>query len=175
MLYTNPFPKSHFHRPMTPVQTSYNPFPLCKVASDHDLSRQERKRFAKRLPQGAVIGWRLGTTLSLPFGPLKSLHCFSMNLPQQPNVKLTNASEYREAYANSVQMRVNVWDFFLVFGTVQQQSETQVEIRNFQGIYLSPQQAKALLGLLQQNVSGYETAFGEIKLDPRMSTGGQVH
>jgi hypothetical protein len=40
---------------------------------------------------------------------------------------------------------------------------------------LSPQQAKALLGLLQQNVNGYETAFGEIKLDPRMSTGGQVH
>jgi len=47
-------------------------------------------------------------------------------------------------------MRVNVWDFFMVFGTLQQQTETQVEIRNFQGIYLSPQQAKALLGLLQQ-------------------------
>jgi flagellar protein FlaG len=98
-----------------------------------------------------------------------------MNVPPQPNVKLTNAPDYREAYANSVQMRVNVWDFFLVFGTVQQQSETQVEIRNFQGIYLSPQQAKALLGLLQQNVSGYETAFGEIKLDPRINPGGQVH
>ncbi len=95
-----------------------------------------------------------------------------MSVPPQPNVKLTNAPDYREAYANSVQMRVNVWDFFLVFGTVQQQSETQVEIRNFQGIYLSPQQAKALLGLLQQNVSGYETAFGEIKLDPRMSPAG---
>ena len=104
-----------------------------------------------------------------------SLHCLLMSVPPQPNVKLINAPDYREAYANSVQMRVNVWDFFLVFGTVQQQSETQVEIRNFQGIYLSPQQAKALLGLLQQNVSGYETAFGEIKLDPRMSPGGQVH
>jgi flagellar protein FlaG len=95
--------------------------------------------------------------------------------PQQPNVKLTHAPDYREAYANSVQMRVNVWDFFLVFGTVQQQNEAQVEIRNFQGVYLSPQQAKALLGLLQQNVTGYETAFGEIKLDPRISAGGQVH
>jgi hypothetical protein len=95
--------------------------------------------------------------------------------PQQPNVKLTHAADYRESYANSVQMRVNVWDFFLVFGTVQQQNEAQVEIRNFQGIYLSPQQAKALLGLLQQNVNGYETAFGEIKLDPRNTTGGQVH
>jgi Protein of unknown function (DUF3467) len=98
-----------------------------------------------------------------------------MNLPPQPNVKVVPASDYRESYANSVQMRVNVWDFFLAFGTLQQQSETQVEIRNFQGIYLSPQQAKALLGLLQQNVSGYENAFGEIKLDPRMAPGGPVH
>jgi flagellar protein FlaG len=111
----------------------------------------------------------------LPFRAAKSLHCLPMSVPPQPNVKLTNAPDYRESYANSVQMRVNVWDFFLVFGTVQQQSETQVEVRNFQGIYLSPQQAKALLGLLQQNVSGYETAFGEIKLDPRMASGGQVH
>lgn len=111
----------------------------------------------------------------LPFREAKSLHCLTMSVPPQPNVKLTNAPDYRESYANSVQMRVNVWDFFLVFGTVQQQSETQVEVRNFQGVYLSPQQAKALLGLLQQNVNGYETAFGEIKLDPRMAAGGQVH
>jgi hypothetical protein len=98
-----------------------------------------------------------------------------MSIPPQPNVKLSNAPDYREAYANSVQMRVNVWDFFMVFGTLQEQSETQVEIRNFQGIYLSPQQAKALLGLLQQNVSGYESAFGEIKLDPRLTPTGPVH
>ncbi|HEV2396909.1 MAG TPA: DUF3467 domain-containing protein [Candidatus Sulfotelmatobacter sp.] len=98
-----------------------------------------------------------------------------MTIPIQPNVKLSNDANYRENYANSVQMRVNIWDFFLVFGTLQQQTETQVEIRNFQGIYLSPQQAKALLGLLQQNVSSYEGAFGEIKLDPRMSPTGPVH
>ena len=113
--------------------------------------------------------------VQLPFLPLKSLHFLSMSNPPQPNVKLSNASDYRESYANSVQMRVNVWDFFMVFGTLQQQSETQVEIRNFQGIYLSPQQAKALLGLLQQNVTGYETAFGEIKLDPRMTPAGPIH
>jgi len=111
----------------------------------------------------------------LPFLPLKSLHFLSMSNPPQPNVKLSNASDYRESYANSVQMRVNVWDFFMVFGTLQQQSEAQVEIRNFQGIYLSPQQAKALLGLLQQNVTGYESAFGEIKLDPRMTPAGPIH
>ena len=74
-----------------------------------------------------------------------------MTIPAQPNVKFVNAPDYREAYANSVQIRVNVWDFFSVFGTMQQSSETQVELRHFQGIYLSPQQAKALMSLLQQN------------------------
>jgi len=112
-----------------------------------------------------------------PFSPSPAsrLHFVGMNNPQQPNVKLSNDATYRESYANSVQMRVNIWDFFLVFGTLQQQTETNVEIRNFQGIYLSPQQAKALLGLLQQNIAGYESAFGEIKLDPRMAPQGPVH
>ena len=98
----------------------------------------------------------------------------NMNTANQPNVKFVQTEDYREAYSNSVQIRVNVWDFFLVFGTMQQSSETQVELRNFQGIYLSPQQAKALMALLQQNVSSYESTFGEIKLEPR-APGGPVH
>jgi hypothetical protein len=126
-------------------------------------------------PPGTAGQLSAASTATASLSPRKVITLLSMSVPPQPNVKLVNAPDYRENYANSVQMRVNVWDFFLVFGTVQQQNETQVEIRNFQGIYLSPQQAKALLGLLQQNVNGYETAFGEIKLDPRMSTGGQVH
>jgi hypothetical protein len=98
-----------------------------------------------------------------------------MTMPTQPQINLVNAPEYRETYSNSVQVRVSVWDFFLTFGTLQQQSETQVEIRNFQGIYLSPQQAKALASILQQNVASYETTFGEIKLDPRTAAPGPVH
>jgi uncharacterized protein DUF3467 len=98
-----------------------------------------------------------------------------MSIPTQHNIKLVNSSDYREGYANSVQVRVSVWDFFLVFGTLQQQSETQVEIKNFQGIYLSPQQAKALMTVLQQNLTSYESTFGEIKLDPRMMAAGPVH
>lgn len=97
------------------------------------------------------------------------------NVPNQPNIKLVNDPNYRENYANSVQVRVNVWDFFLVFGTMQQQVENEVEIRNFQGVYLSPQQAKALMSILQQNVQNYEQAFGEIKLDPRMANAGPIN
>ena len=45
-----------------------------------------------------------------------------MAIPAQPNIKLVNAPDYRENYSNSVQIRVNVWDFFLVFGTLQQRA-----------------------------------------------------
>lgn len=88
-----------------------------------------------------------------------------------PRIVLHKNADYRDTYANSVQVRVNLWDFFLLFGTINQTSPEQVEIQNFQGVYISPQQAKALLGLLQQNVTQYESAFGEIKLEPRAGAG----
>ena len=91
--------------------------------------------------------------------------------PQQPEIRISPTADYREGYSNSVQIRVSVWDFLLVFGTMTQPSQNLVEIHNFQGIYLSPQQAKALRNVLGQNVEQYEKAFGEIKLDPRSPAG----
>jgi hypothetical protein len=91
--------------------------------------------------------------------------------PTQPRIVLDRAPDYRESYANSVQIRVNLWDFFLMFGNINQTSQENVQIHNFQGIYISPQQAKALLNVLQQNVSQYEAAFGEIRLEPRAGAG----
>jgi hypothetical protein len=91
--------------------------------------------------------------------------------PQQPptKIQLSNTNDYREAYANSVQVRVSLWDFFLLFGTINQNSPDSVNIHNFQGLFLSPQQAKALANVLNQNVSQYEATFGEIKLEPQQS------
>ncbi len=89
-----------------------------------------------------------------------------MTQPTAPKIQLINTPEYRENYANSVQVRVNLWDFLLMFGRINQTGPDAVAIHNFQGIYVSPQQAKALLNVLQQNVTQYESAFGEIKLEP---------
>lgn len=105
-----------------------------------------------------------------------------MNIIGQPTkIQLTQTGDYRESYANSVQVRVNLWDFFLMFGTIQQSQPDEVILQNFQGVYLSPQQAKALANLLAQNVSQYEAAFGEIKLEPGAGAppvaggGGPIH
>jgi Protein of unknown function (DUF3467) len=90
--------------------------------------------------------------------------------PQQPEIRLTQSDDYRERYANSVQVRASVWDFCIYFGTVKQTSENSVEVQNHEAIFLSPQQAKALYRLLEQNVQGYEQTFGEIALEPRQFT-----
>ena len=97
-----------------------------------------------------------------------------MTQPPSTKIQLINGPEYREDYANSVQIRVNLWDFFLMFGRVNQTAADNVAIQNFQGVYLSPQQAKALLNILQQNVVQYESAFGEIKLEPHATDAGVV-
>jgi Protein of unknown function (DUF3467) len=94
----------------------------------------------------------------------------------QPTVTTSQTAEYRNNYANSVQVRMSVWDFFLVFGTMRQDSPDEVKLENFQGIYLSPQQAKALLQILQHNLTQYEKAFGELALEPHLvPPSGPVH
>jgi hypothetical protein len=84
----------------------------------------------------------------------------------QPEVHLKKTEKYREGYANSVQVRMSVWDFQLVFGTMQQASPTEVDLNNFQAIYLSPQQAKALWNVLGHNLAQYEQTFGKLALEP---------
>ena len=96
--------------------------------------------------------------------------------PEQPRLNLTNTSDYREGYANSVQVRMSVWDFLLVFGTLAQDSPDEINVRNFQGVYLSPQQAKALLNVLGHNIAQYEQTFGPIALDQQLpQPNGPVH
>ena len=89
----------------------------------------------------------------------------------QPKLQLAHSANYRENYANSVQLRVSLWDFFLMFGLVNQTALDAVTSENFQGVYLSPPQAKALFNVLQQNLKQYEAAFGEIRLEAHTPAG----
>ncbi len=82
-------------------------------------------------------------------------------------MNLVQSDDYRESYANSVQVRVSVWDFQLVFGLAASENPEQVTIRNHQAIFLSPQQAKALWNVLGQNLAQYEQAFGTLNLEPQ--------
>jgi hypothetical protein len=100
----------------------------------------------------------------------------SQNKPQeQPEVRLNKTAEYRDSYANSVQVKMSVWDFQLVFGTMQQDAPDVVNLMNFQGVYLSPQQAKALWNVLGHNLAQYEQTFGKLALEPQVQNPGPVH
>jgi hypothetical protein len=85
----------------------------------------------------------------------------------QPTVQTTKAKDYRESYANSIHVRVSVWDFLISFGVMRQETVNEIIIENAQGIYLSPQQAKALWNVLGQNLNQYEQTFGPIALEPQ--------
>jgi hypothetical protein len=100
--------------------------------------------------------------------PCRSVYDGAMHpIGTQPTVQVQNSDDYRDNYANSVQVRASLWDFFLLFGTVQQASPEEVNVKNYQGVYLSPQQAKALSNVLAQNIQQYEATFGEINLQPQ--------
>ena len=93
----------------------------------------------------------------------------------EPELHLVKTGDYREGYSNSVQVRMSVWDFFLVFGTLTQNQPDEVTLTNFQGVYLSPQQAKALFNVLGQNLAQYEQTFGSITLEPLPTPEGPVN
>jgi hypothetical protein len=95
----------------------------------------------------------------------------------QPKVSLVRTPDYREGYANSVQVQKSVWDFRLTFGTAYQETAEEITINAFQTVYLSPQQAKALCSVLEQSLLQYEHAFGTISLEPRppIMPQGPVH
>jgi hypothetical protein len=97
---------------------------------------------------------------------MSTSHSHSRTQPQ-PKINLTNTADYRDTYANSVQIRVSMWDFHLAFGTLRHESPEEVNIENFQGIYLSPQQAKAFWNILGQNLAQYQQTFGNIALEPQ--------
>ena len=95
--------------------------------------------------------------------------------PAEPALKVVRGEGYRETYANSVQVRISVWDFFLGFGTLAQTGPEEVTLESSHGVYLSPQQAKALHRLLEHHLEQYERTFGLIAIDPLPSSDGPVN
>lgn len=98
----------------------------------------------------------------------------SFQAPPAAKLNIANTADYRETYANSLQVRMSLYDFQLMFGTFSQTTPDTVNIINFQGVYLSPPNAKILANLLVQHVQQYEATFGEIHLEPSGGGPGQA-
>ena len=93
-------------------------------------------------------------------------------LPSKSRIQITTGTA---AYysANSVQVRMSVWDFFLVFGIMSQETTDEVQIKNFQGASTSVlMQAKALCNVLAHNLAQYEQTFERLALEPQFAQPG---
>ena len=99
----------------------------------------------------------------------------SPTTPQQPQMNVVQSDDYRETYDNSVQVRVSVCGFQLVFGLDSIDTPEQETSRNLGAILLSTHQAKALLNVLGQNLAQYEQAFGTLTLEQLPQPDGPVH
>jgi hypothetical protein len=84
--------------------------------------------------------------------------------PEQPQeLETVLAEKFVKVYANAVNLEMTPWDFSLLFGELKK-SNDKVVIEHSVGIIMSPQHAKALAGVLLNQLKEYEKRIGEIKL-----------
>jgi Protein of unknown function (DUF3467) len=83
--------------------------------------------------------------------------------PEQ--LESVRSSSYVSIYSNSANLEVTPWDFKLIFGAIVRSETGKLpKIENRLEVVMSPQHAKALLGIFASNVQEYEKQMGEIKL-----------
>ena len=68
-------------------------------------------------------------------------------------------------YANTVRVLASLFDFTLVIGQAGFKADGTAEMREAARVNLSPQHAKALLGVLAKRVAEYEDQFGVLPGD----------
>jgi Protein of unknown function (DUF3467) len=88
------------------------------------------------------------------------------NTKPAQDIPAARSETYAKLYANAANIEVTPWDFKLIFGELKR-SGTTFSIEQHFEVAMSPQHAKALSNLLNQNLREYEQQIGEIKL-PRV-------
>jgi hypothetical protein len=89
--------------------------------------------------------------------------------PAQPKVDIVTAPDCRTDYTNNTTCNITFWDFILIFGRMEQTEPGKFTVTNFQKITMSPQMAKASLGILTKMVESYEQLWGTIGTLPTES------
>lgn len=83
--------------------------------------------------------------------------------PEQKPLPSFRSDNFIKVYANSANIEVTPWDVKFVFGELNR-IDNVVKIEESVAVTMSPQHAKALLGVLANNIRAYEEQVGEIKL-----------
>jgi hypothetical protein len=87
------------------------------------------------------------------------------NAPTPQQLESVRSEKFTSIYSNSANLEVTPWDFKFIFGVLVKPVMGGIpKIENLTEVTMSPQHAKALLGVLNTNVQEYEKQVGEIKL-----------
>lgn len=83
----------------------------------------------------------------------------------QQQLQTVRSDKYTRMYTNSCTLEINPWDFTFIFGEIKREAGVPLpKIEEQVAIIMSPQHAKALLGILATNLREYEKAVGQINL-----------
>jgi hypothetical protein len=78
---------------------------------------------------------------------------------------VTESPSFVSLYANDAQIQTSPWDIRIVFGTIKELPSVEhptITIAKVAEIHMSPQLAKRLSTIMQQQVRRYEETIGEI-------------
>jgi hypothetical protein len=82
-------------------------------------------------------------------------------------LKFIRTPAFVSVYANNAQVRMTSFDLNCVFGEVTgDDPDGSLIVEQRVSVTMSPQHAKALVGVLQQHMTQYEEQFGEIGCQP---------
>lgn len=84
------------------------------------------------------------------------------------------ASDFKQVYANNVQIGFSSFDMGLTFGQITGEEDGKTVIEETVRILMPRELGKLLAGLLMQNVISYEQQFGEIKIPTLLLAEGEA-
>ncbi len=78
-------------------------------------------------------------------------------------VSYVEGSSNLASYVNNAQISVSPWDFTIAFGQIAEVKDAKLIVQQRATVVMSPEHAKALANVLNNNIASYEKAFGEIR------------
>ena len=139
----------------TQVQTANSSGPVYT----HRVRSSVDKSYAERSPKAP---------LTIPRHTWRPLLKGDRRMPQPKKEKTGRTMEVsrREPqttlYANHAAITITPWDFAFRFGTIVEATEKKLTAREDLSVYMSPQHAKAFLGLVDRQVKLFEEKYGPI-------------
>lgn len=84
------------------------------------------------------------------------------------NRVVTTASTFGSYYANDTQVQTTPWDVRFIFGQITEiePEQNRAVVQQVAEVRMSPQHAKKLVAILQQQLQSYEARIGAIPLPP---------